>query len=47
MLLTGLDKPLSFNPHSHEGSDISAPNQIKPPECFNPHSHEGSDGTIV
>ena len=32
-----------FNPHSHEGSDVSKINLAISFIHFNPHSHEGSD----
>ena len=32
-----------FNPHSHAGSDFSAPDIVAPLFDFNPHSHAGSD----
>ena len=32
-----------FNPHSHEGSDVSSISAVVNVNDFNPHSHEGSD----
>ena len=41
---------MSFNPRSHEGSDVQQRLLSIPLHCFNPRSHEGSDsehqGTI-
>ena len=35
-----------FNPHSHEGSDLSSVSFCNEIQNFNPHSHEGSDASI-
>ena len=34
---------VSFNPRSHEGSDINGAELLPDRQSFNPRSHEGSD----